>query len=254
MQPFLEQQLAPAVTQRDFANPAHSCVRSLGFLASGRYCYDASSRDDCSCLLRGACVPADGHISGMLGAIVCGTFLILLRLLRVQVSRRESAFTLDGYFSVLANPCVLVSCGTRDFLTVAVTCSTTDGITHATVVRIDACLCADTASIALSLAVVLVLMSCWLKRKSHCCWCQTLPLRQSVVPITMSLCALVHLRILTLPPRFQGRSVQSILLYFRFMSMELGWMITVTMCALVRSTILIFFLSSWTIEALCSSW
>ena len=57
--------MVPAVTQRYFANPAHSCVRLLGFLATGRYRYDASSRDDCSCLLRGAAVPADGAGGGV---------------------------------------------------------------------------------------------------------------------------------------------------------------------------------------------
>ena len=34
--------------------------------------------------------------------------------------------------------------------------------------------------------------------------------------------------------------------------MELGWMIAMTICPLVRSTILIHSLSSWTGEALCS--
>ena len=57
--------MVPAVTQRDFANPAHSCVRLLGFLATGRCRYDASSPDDCSCLLRGAPVPADGAGGGV---------------------------------------------------------------------------------------------------------------------------------------------------------------------------------------------
>ena len=192
----------------------------------------------------------------MLGAIVFGTFLILSRLLRVQVSRREfyeheicfRVHTGRLFFSFGESLCPRIMWHTG--FPHSLRYLFNDGITHATVVRIDACLCADTASIALSLAVVLVLVSCWLKRKSHYCWCQTLPLRQSVVPITMSLCALVHLRILTLPPRFQERSVQSILLIFRFMS----WMITVTMCALVRSTILVLSLSSWTLEALCSSW
>ena len=69
--------MVPALTQRDFANPAHSCVRLLDFFATGRYRYDSSSRDDCSCLLRGAAAPADGAGGGGLThqrmnlAIVC---------------------------------------------------------------------------------------------------------------------------------------------------------------------------------------
>ena len=80
--------------------------------------------------------------------------------------------------------------------------SFTDGSTHALVVRTAARLCADTASMDLSLSVVLVLVSCCPDWKSHHCWCQTLPLRRSIVLSTMSLCALVRLGILKLPARF----------------------------------------------------